>query len=135
MGVFKLGTMTLGSIFKKPETVMYPVEVKQPPAGLKGQIVCDANTCILCGLCQKACTCDCITVNKAERTWSIDHYACVQCGYCITNCAKKSLSMDPHYAAVTTQKHIEVVEVPEQEKPAKKAAAEAVPAKEGAATE
>ncbi len=26
MGSFKLGKMTLGSLFKKPETVMYPLE-------------------------------------------------------------------------------------------------------------
>ena len=36
MGGFKLGKMTLGSLFKKPETVLYPVEKKEAPAGLKG---------------------------------------------------------------------------------------------------
>ena len=34
MGSFKLGKMTLGGLFKKPETLMYPVETKTPPAGL-----------------------------------------------------------------------------------------------------
>ena len=39
MGSFKLGKMTLGGLFKKPETLMYPVETKTPPAGLKGHVV------------------------------------------------------------------------------------------------
>ena len=30
MGSFKLGKMTLGGLFKKPETLMYPVETKTP---------------------------------------------------------------------------------------------------------
>lgn len=50
MGSFKLGKMTLGGLFKKPETLMYPVETKTPPAGLKGHVVNDVDRCILCGL-------------------------------------------------------------------------------------
>lgn len=41
--------MTLGGLFKKPETLMYPVETKTPPAGLKGHVVNDVDRCILCG--------------------------------------------------------------------------------------
>ena len=33
MGSFKLGGMTFGSLFKKPETVLYPFEQKPAPAG------------------------------------------------------------------------------------------------------
>ena len=36
MGAFKLGKMTFGSLFKKPETVLYPFEKKPQPEGLKG---------------------------------------------------------------------------------------------------
>ena len=43
MGSFKLGKMTLGGLFKKPETLMYPVETKTPPAGLKGHVVNDVR--------------------------------------------------------------------------------------------
>ena len=49
MGSFKLGGMTFGSLFKKPETVLYPFEQKPAPAGLKGHIENDASACILCG--------------------------------------------------------------------------------------
>ena len=98
MGVFKLGNMTFGSLFKKPETVKYPVERKPQPEGLKGHIAIDVDACILCGMCDRSCSTDCITVDKAARTWTIDRYQCVQCGYCITVCPKKCLSMEPNYA-------------------------------------
>ena len=82
MGGFKLGKMTLGSLFKKPETVLYPVEKKEAPAGLKGHIVNDADVCILCGICQRRCPCAAIVVEKPNRKWTIDRFRCVQCGTC-----------------------------------------------------
>lgn len=116
MGAFKLGKMTFGSLFKKPETVMYPLETKPQPKGLKGHVVIDPPTCILCGMCDRSCTTNCITVDRKARTWSIDPFACVQCGYCITVCPKDSLSMDPNYSPAATGKASNVVEIPEQPK-------------------
>ena len=122
MGIFKLGKMTLGSIGKKPETVLYPLQTKPQPAGLKGHIALDAANCILCGMCHRSCATDCITVDKAARTWSIDRFQCIQCGYCITVCPKKCLSMDPNYAPASTTHTVDVVEVPAQDKPKKEEA-------------
>ena len=116
MGFFKLGTMTLGSMFKKPETVLYPFEKKQAPEGLKGQIMLDASTCILCGMCMRSCTTGAIEVDKAARTWAINHFQCIQCNYCVMQCPKKCLRMDPAYCAPSTTKSVEVIEVPEQKK-------------------
>ena len=101
MGAFKLGKMTFGSLFKKPETVLYPLQTKPQPAGLKGHIVVDADACILCGMCDRNCTTDCITVDKQERYWQINPFNCIQCGYCITVCPKKCLHMDPNYWAAS----------------------------------
>lgn len=123
MGVFKLGKMTFGSLFKKPETVLYPIEKKPQPAGLKGHIALEAEQCILCGMCDRSCATNCISVDKANHTWAIDRFQCVQCGYCITVCPKKCLSMDPNYAPASTAHTIDTVTVPVQEKPAKNAAA------------
>ena len=64
MGSFKLGGMTFGSLFKKPETVLYPFEQKPAPAGLKGHIENDASACILCGICAKSCPADAIAAEK-----------------------------------------------------------------------
>lgn len=123
MGFFKLGTMTLGSLFKKPETVQYPFETKQPPAGLKGHIVVNVDDCILCGLCMRNCPTESITVDKPAREWRINPFSCIQCGYCTTVCPKKCLVMDPAYWTPGTQKDVEVFAVPEKEKPAKAAKA------------
>ena len=51
MGSFKLGKMTLKSLFGKPETIQYPVEQKTPPPGLKGHVTNNVDACILCGIC------------------------------------------------------------------------------------
>ena len=120
MGVFKLGKMTFGSMFKKPETVLYPIVTKPQPAGLKGHIALDVDACILCGMCERSCATDCIKVDKQDRTWSIDRLQCIQCGYCITVCPKKCLHMDPNYAPATTVHEVDSIVVPEQGKPAKK---------------
>ena len=133
MGVFKLGKMTFGSMFKKPETVLYPLQTKPQPAGLKGHIEIDAQACILCGMCDRSCATNCITVDKSEHYWEIDRFQCVQCGYCITVCPKKCLSMDPNYAPASTVHKSDRVDIPVQEKEdAKKTPAqktEAVPIK------
>ena len=72
MGSFKLGTMTLGGLFNKPETIQYPAQVKPAPAGLKGHVVNNTDVCILCSLCAKRCPTHAITVDKKGRTWSIN---------------------------------------------------------------
>ena len=126
MGVFKLGKMTFGSIFKKPETVKYPFETKPQPAGLKGHIVIDVESCILCGMCQRGCPTDCITVDKGAGTWSLMPFQCIQCGYCTQVCPKKCLTMDPSYWTASTSKELNLVEVPTKEKAAPKAEKKAV---------
>lgn len=125
MAGFKLGKMTLGSLFKKPETLLYPVQTKQPPAGLKGHIANDVSVCILCSICQKRCPTAAILVDKKARTWSIDRFLCVQCGSCERECPKHCLTMEPSYPAVSTAKHVEVLNVPEHPKPERKTPARA----------
>ena len=119
MGAFKLGKMTFGSLFKKPETVLYPIESKPQPEGLKGHISIDVETCILCGMCDRSCPTDCISVDKGEQTWSINRYSCVQCGYCVTVCPKKSLVMEPGYASAATQIVPDTFVIPQGEKAVK----------------
>lgn len=133
MGVFKLGKMTFGSLFKKPETVMYPIEKKPQPLGLKGRIVVKEDLCILCGMCEKGCPTDCITVDKDARTWCNQPLQCIQCGYCVRICPKSCLVMDPNYWTATTVKNVNKFSIPETAKatakPAKEAAPAAAPAK------
>ena len=118
MGGFKLGKMTLSGLFKQPETIQYPVQKKEPPAGLKGHVTNDTGACILCGICQKRCPTGAIVVDKPARTWTIDRFRCVQCGSCVRECPKDCLTMEPTYTPPATSKHVDSFEVPETKKTA-----------------
>ena len=78
------------NLFSKPKT--RKVE-KEYPAGTRGHVENDMDLCILCGLCSIKCPTHAITVDKAEKTWSIRPMSCIQCRCCVDNCPKKSLSM------------------------------------------
>lgn len=122
MGSFKLVTMTLGAMFKKPETIQYPTQKRFAPEGLKGHIVNDMPRCILCGICEKRCPTGALTVEKNEGTWTIDRFRCVQCGSCVRECPEHCLSMDPAYTPVALEMSKSTYRKPElndQEKAAK----------------
>ena len=98
MGILHLGGMTLKSAVTKPETIRYPFESKPAPEGLKGEVVNDVDSCILCGICSKRCPASAIEVDRAARTWSIDRFRCIQCFVCVRECPKSCLSMNTTYA-------------------------------------
>lgn len=84
-----------------PEKVVdsVDVEIKKPAAkaggasaGDDGDLTCDKDTCIYCGLCAKACPADALKVDRKEKTWEVDKEACVKCGACVDKCPKKCLS-------------------------------------------
>ncbi|MDO4891209.1 MAG: 4Fe-4S dicluster domain-containing protein [Coriobacteriaceae bacterium] len=133
MGSFKLGGMTLKSLFSKPETIQYPVQERYKPEGLKGHIAIDAETCILCGICQKTCPTGAIEVDKAGEAWRIDRFRCVQCGACWRACPKESLTMENTYTPPATTKSIDSYEVhpkkPERKAPAAGEGSAAAPQK------
>lgn len=116
MGSFKLGGMTFGSLFKKPETLRYPFEKKEPYAQQKGHIYNHVESCILCGMCQRSCPCNCISVEKKERRWEINPFICIQCGSCVRACPTNCLEMKPEYTPVAAAKYCNDVSVPEKEK-------------------
>ncbi len=116
MGAFSLGKMTIGSLFRKPETIQYPIQHKPAPAGLKGHIVNHVDSCIACGMCAKVCPAGALSVSKKPRTWSIDRFRCVQCGSCVRACPKSCLEMDPVYTSPSVNKYVDTCEVPEKDK-------------------
>lgn len=112
MAIFKIGKVVLGSLFKKPATLMYPVVPRVWQERTRGHISIVEADCILCGICARRCPTDAITVDKPGRTWTIERMDCVQCGSCVDNCPKKCLHMENKYTEPNTVKVVDVHHIP-----------------------
>ncbi|MBM6998667.1 4Fe-4S binding protein [bacterium] len=115
-GAFKLGRMTLSSLFSKPATTSYPLEPAEYVPGTRGTVVNDIDRCIFCGTCQRNCPSDSITVDRNAYTWQINHYSCVQCKCCVRGCPVQCLSMDVNYTPSATEKHLDAYTVSKAER-------------------
>ena len=68
----------------------------------------DIEKCLFCGKCEKTCPVDAITIDRRNRTWTIDRNKCITCGACAMDCPAKCLSLEDTWgegenkAAVTT---------------------------------
>lgn len=72
----------------------------------KGKLVC-GDECVYCTLCAKKCPEGAITVDRAAKTWSVDHDKCTKCGTCVSVCPKKTLSFEapkPQVVALDSEK-------------------------------
>ena len=55
MGLPKFIPEALKATFKKPFTLMYPFETREPEEGFRGKQVFDLSKCISCNLCATDC--------------------------------------------------------------------------------
>lgn len=104
MSLINFNTTVLKNLFSKPATRKYPFEPKVYPERTRGHVQNDMDVCVLCGLCSIKCPTHAITVDKAEKTWSIRPMSCIQCRCCVDNCPKKCLSMDTHFTEPGSEK-------------------------------
>jgi formate hydrogenlyase subunit 6/NADH:ubiquinone oxidoreductase subunit I len=118
MAILKIGKMVLGSLFKKPATLMYPVVPRQWQERTRGQIGINIEDCILCGICSKKCPSDALTVDKAAKSWTIERMQCIQCSCCVDVCPKKSLTNAGAYTTPDVIKIVDTFEKPEENAPA-----------------
>ena len=100
MGVFSLGKVVLGSLFKKPSTLMYPVVPREWEERTRGAVSINVDGCVLCGACARACPTHAIEVDRKGSTWAIERMACIQCRGCVDNCPPKCLDMDQKRADI-----------------------------------
>lgn len=115
MATIKIGKVVLKSLFKKPATLMYPVIPREWTANTRGHVEIDIDTCIACGICQKKCPTNAITVDRKARTWTIERMQCIQCGHCVRECPKSCLTMDPLYTEPGTEKVVDTFQLPAKE--------------------
>lgn len=120
MNIMTFTKTVFHNLFSKPATRMYPMQPRKYPERTRGHIAIDIDTCVFCGLCSKKCPTGAITVNRAEKSWSIERFGCIQCGYCVESCNKKSLSMQQSYTEPDAVKKVDTYSQPVVEQPAAK---------------
>ena len=120
LGFFKFGGTIIGSLFKKPSTLMYPVVPREWEERTRGSVSIKGEDCIGCGICANVCPTTAIEVDKAEGKWTIQRMQCVQCSGCVDSCPKKCLTMENQYTIPDVVKVVDTYEIPK--KGAKKAA-------------
>lgn len=123
MASFKMGKMVMRSLFGKPATLMYPVKPAKITDITRGHMTIDVDTCIFCGICQKKCPTNAITVDRKGRVWSIERMKCIQCNACAVNCPKDALLMENTYTAPSPVKITDTFQGPPKEEKAPKAEA------------
>ena len=122
MGVFKLGGMTLKSLFKKAPTRRYPYEKREDFARARGRIdMIDIHDCIFCGMCERKGPADSIQVDRANSKWTYWPYKCVACDSCVRACPVNDIEMLQDRAPIATDISVPVVyELTAEEKAEKK---------------
>ncbi|MDR2088936.1 MAG: 4Fe-4S binding protein [Clostridiales Family XIII bacterium] len=129
MAILKIGKMVMGSLFRKPATLMYPVVPRKWQERTRGHIEIVIEDCILCGICAKKCPTDAITVAKDTKSWTIRRMQCIQCSCCVEVCPKKCLDNKNEYTIPSAEKLVDSFEKPAAEPAAAGAgAAAAAPA-------
>jgi NADH-quinone oxidoreductase subunit I len=110
--------ITLGNVFKKPRTVVYPKERIIIPEGSRGaiHIKLDLDSldiiCNGCGRCSKICPARCIEISKVvdENTriilkdFIIDISKCIFCGNCVEFCEINAIDMSYQYQLADNKK-------------------------------
>ncbi|MDR0852418.1 MAG: 4Fe-4S binding protein [Clostridiales Family XIII bacterium] len=81
---------TIPDVMKVADTYEKPEDPADAPAE---NLVCD-DSCVYCGICAKKCPVEAITVDRAAKTWAVDHEKCTRCGFCVESCPKKSLKIE-----------------------------------------
>lgn len=97
-----------------PGRVMAEEERKKAP------VINDVSKCVLCGMCLRGCVGGALTIDRNNRTWTIDPAACVQCGVCVEHCPKQCLSLNEVYTFTADGDSPEPVtfRLPERTRPA-----------------
>jgi NADH-quinone oxidoreductase subunit I len=110
--------ITFREFFSPTVTVQYPYERLKMTARYRGHIELIANeegkpNCVVCGMCEKACPSDCISLSgeKAEGSkkkelthYRLDFTKCSLCGSCVESCNFDAIDFSKEYNLASTRK-------------------------------
>jgi formate hydrogenlyase subunit 6/NADH:ubiquinone oxidoreductase subunit I len=113
----------LKNVVSKPATRMYPYEKREPMKNTRGALgEININTCIFCGICEKRCPSNAISVNKVERSWELNRLKCIVCNVCVEACPKDCLTMnEAHLPGCFSRERVKRIGPPKPAAPAKAA--------------
>ena len=104
--------ITIRYFFKPVVTVQYPHQTLPMTPRFRGHIelVKDAETgetkWLVCGMCEKACPSNCITVRGEKREgvkgkvlteYTLDFTKCSLCGLCVESCTPNAITFSKDY--------------------------------------
>jgi len=93
----------ISNLTRRPQTRLYPFEVRQPPLGARGHIDFDMEKCIFCSLCAKRCPADAIKVDRKGKTLTFEPLRCIVCEACIEGCAKDAITLYEQWRSPVTE--------------------------------
>jgi ech hydrogenase subunit F len=102
--MFRMTPNIIENLFTAKATRLYPVKVRPPFAGYRGELYNNIAECSFCTVCAVKCPSSCIRVDRKQATWEYDPFACVYCGICVEACTAKSLHIKDQYRAPVNQK-------------------------------
>jgi formate hydrogenlyase subunit 6/NADH:ubiquinone oxidoreductase subunit I len=108
MAYFEMSFLALKWALKKPPTTRYPFEPRLMIPGSRGQLVFTKENCVYCTVCAKKCPTGALTVNRAQKRWSIDRLRCINCGACVEHCPKDSLQLSVDHGIPTVTRDREI---------------------------
>ncbi len=112
-------SITASEFFKPVVTEQYPHVVPEIPDRFRGHIELVKNEktgapkCIVCGMCQRACPSDCISLKgkkpegakkKVLTSYILDFTKCSLCGSCIESCKVNAIRFSKDYNLASTRK-------------------------------
>jgi NADH-quinone oxidoreductase subunit I len=102
---------TLRHVFRKPITIQYPEERREPAARFRGLHALrrypetGEERCISCCLCARICPTQCIRLvttgeeKKIIVEYDVDLGHCLFCGLCAEVCPEDAIVLSPRYEA------------------------------------
>jgi len=108
MAFLTISRLITRSAVSKPATRLYPFEKREPFPHTRGHIRFEIGSCIFCNLCAMKCPTEAIVCNRKDKTWQINHLACVLCGNCVDSCRKSCLTQENTAAPPMLAKQVEI---------------------------